>query len=50
MALLSPAELAQQVGEPYTLHYRASVRTDVDELAGRLGVRIVRDGDRLVRV
>jgi hypothetical protein len=29
---------------------RSSIETSLDELAGRLGVRIVRDGDRLVRV
>lgn len=29
---------------------RSSIETSLDELAGRLGVRIVRDGDRLLRV
>ena len=29
---------------------RRRIETSLDELAGRLGVRIIRDGDRLVRV
>ena len=30
VTILSPAELAQQVGEPYALCYRPPVRTDLD--------------------